>query len=108
MRISYWSSDVCSSDLRPAARPREDRGQHALAPQRLDDADVEEEEAARAREQQRRTAVAMLGAAKEVALFLARDRARGGDAVERSDAFRAIILHKPLGAETRLFIEALV
>src|SRR3546814_13522112 len=50
----------------------------------------------------------MLGAAKEVALFLARDRARGGDAVERSDDFRDIILDQPLGAETRLLIEALV
>src|SRR3546814_12712520 len=71
MRISDWSSDVCSSDLR-------------------------------------RTAVAMLGAAKEIALFIARDRPRGGDAVQRRDHLCDIILDQPLGADARLLIKTLV
>src|SRR3546814_4470855 len=87
MRISDWSSDVCSSDLdrgndRPAARARHDRGQHAFFPQSLHDADMEEKEAARPRQQQRRAAVAMLRAAEEIALFVAGDAARGGDIVQ--------------------------
>src|SRR3546814_3712059 len=71
MRISDWSSDVCSADLR-------------------------------------RTALARLGAAKEIALFIARDRPRGGDAVQRRDHLCDIILDQPLGAEARLLIQTLV
>src|SRR3546814_11337185 len=34
MRISDWSSDVCSSDLRPVARPAGQRVRHAEMPGR--------------------------------------------------------------------------
>src|SRR3546814_17891804 len=50
----------------------------------------------------------MLGAAKEIALFIARDRPRGGDAVQRRDHLCDIILDQPLGAEARLLIQTLV
>src|SRR3546814_7322920 len=69
---------------------------------------MEEQETARTRQQQRRAAVAMLGAAKEVALFFARNAARRGDLVQRGDDLGDIILDQSLRAEARFLIEPLV
>src|SRR3546814_13216976 len=66
---------------------------------------MEEQETARTRQQQRRAAVAMLGAAKEVALFFARNAARRGDLVQRGDDLGDIILDQSLRAEARFLIE---
>src|SRR3546814_8690196 len=55
-----------------------------------------------------RAAVAMLGAAEEVALFLARDRPRRGDLFQRGDDLGDIGLDQYFRAETRLLIEAFV
>src|SRR3546814_16503322 len=69
---------------------------------------MEEQETARTRQQQRRAAVAMLGAAKEVALFFARNAARRGDLVQRGDDLGDIILDQSLRADARFLIEPLV
>src|SRR3546814_14133697 len=66
---------------------------------------MEEKENARTRQQQRRAAVAMLGAAKEVALFFARNAARRGDLVQRGDDLGDISLDQSLRAEARFWIE---
>ncbi len=50
----------------------------------------------------------MLGAAEEVALFLAADAARGGDPAQRRHDLGDIVLDQRLGAEARLGIEAFV
>ena len=61
------------ADHRAAARTGNDRWQQPLGPQRLNHARMEEQERARTAHQQGGAAIAMLGAAEEIALFLKRD-----------------------------------